>query len=370
MILKVLIYLAFASLLMIVNSYAYAYNDTQLNELIETSSKGKPYCPRCDLRGIKISSGDIDLENANLEGADLTGAALISVNFRSANLKEANFESAILYSARFDNANLWLTKLPEAQIAYANFTDAIYAPASPPPNSYLAGIEGVKTIVTPSAGDIIGLVQLRKLLKDAGLPEEREATYAIERNKTNHLLFGEFWPIWDDSQNQTGSRVLRWRYPLSLAEGAFRLVAFEWPVAYGLYPGRALLVLFGLIGGFALVYTLALVRDAGSIYLVRPEKRLDWEFGGVKLVGQAEVERLMPWGLWAALGPAFHFSILSAFHIGFREFSFGTWLARLQRRQYMLEAVGWVRTVSGIQSLLSVYLLAMWALTYFGRPFG
>jgi hypothetical protein len=35
----------------------------------------------------------------------------------------------------------------------------------------------------------------------------------------------------------------------------------------------------------------------------------------------------------------------------------------------MLRATGWVRTVAGIQSLLSVYLLALWVLTYFGRPF-
>jgi hypothetical protein len=28
-----------------------------------------------------------------------------------------------------------------------------------------------------------------------------------------------------------------------------------------------------------------------------------------------------------------------------------------------------VRTVSGLQSLFSVYLLALWALSYFGRPF-
>jgi hypothetical protein len=34
-----------------------------------------------------------------------------------------------------------------------------------------------------------------------------------------------------------------------------------------------------------------------------------------------------------------------------------------------LRTTGWVRTVSGIQSLLSVYLLALWVLTYFGRPF-
>jgi len=44
-------------------------------------------------------------------------------------------------------------------------------------------------------------------------------------------------------------------------------------------------------------------------------------------------------------------------------------MTRLQPLEYMLRATGWVRVVSGIQSLLSVYLLALWALTYFGRPF-
>jgi hypothetical protein len=50
-------------------------------------------------------------------------------------------------------------------------------------------------------------------------------------------------------------------------------------------------------------------------------------------------------------------------------FSVGTWLSRAQPRNFALDATGWVRTVSGIQSLLSVYLLAIWLLTYFGRPF-
>jgi hypothetical protein len=41
----------------------------------------------------------------------------------------------------------------------------------------------------------------------------------------------------------------------------------------------------------------------------------------------------------------------------------------MQTREYTLRATGWIRTVAGIQSLLSVYLLALWVLTYFGRPF-
>lgn len=72
-------------------------------------------------------------------------------------------------------------------------------------------------------------------------------------------------------------------------------------------------------------------------------------------------------GELCSTGPL-NFSLLSAFHIGFREFNVGTWLARLQAREYALNPLGWVRVVSGAQSLLSVYLLAIRALTDSGRP--
>ena len=42
----------------------------------------------------------------------------------------------------------------------------------------------------------------------------------------------------------------------------------------------------------------------------------------------AKVERLQA-GSLLALGWAAWFSLLSAFHIGFREFSVGTWLSRV-----------------------------------------
>ena len=66
---------------------------------------------------------------------------------------------------------------------------------------------------------------------------------------------------------------------------------------------------------------------------------------------------------------ALYFSLLSAFRIGWRDFSVGTWLTRLQWTEYTLRGRGWVRAVSGLQSLISVYLLAICVLTQFGRPF-
>jgi hypothetical protein len=82
------------------------------------------------------------------------------------------------------------------------------------------------------------------------------------------------------------------------------------------------------------------------------------------------VERLRPQGWWERLLCALQFSLLSAFHIGWRELNVGNWISRLQREEYILHATRWVRVVAGVQSLLSVYLLAIWVLTYFGRPFG
>ena len=66
---------------------------------------------------------------------------------------------------------------------------------------------------------------------------------------------------------------------------------------------------------------------------------------------------------------AMFFSLMSAFNIGYQEFNIGQWLRMLTMREYKLEPVGWTRTAAGFQSLVSVYLLAMWLLTYFGHPF-
>ena len=73
---------------------------------------------------------------------------------------------------------------------------------------------------------------------------------------------------------------------------------------------------------------------------------------------------------WRVLRAAMMFSLMSAFNLGFRQLDFGRWIRMLMVRPYDIKPVGWVRTVSGVQSLVTVYLVALWVLTYFGRPFG
>ena len=153
-----------------------------------------------------------------------------------------------------------------------------------------------------------------------------------------------------------------------------RLVFFGWTTDYGLHYGRPILILLGLIGVFTVVYLFAIAmtprrpdHDSG-IYRIWPEGRIKRSGETFEAANDISIERLNARGI-AALGQAFYFSVVSSFHIGWRDLNVGSWIARMQAREYALRAKGWVRVVSGVQSLVSVYLIAMWALTYFGRPF-
>jgi hypothetical protein len=138
-------------------------------------------------------------------------------------------------------------------------------------------------------------------------------------------------------------------------------------------PSRALLLIAALWLLLIPIYAWPIWQmkrppTSGSVYRVWPQKRIEVQEHKPTLDSPARIERLHGRGL-AAIGWSAYFSLLSAFQIGYREFSVGSWLSRAQPRNFALESTGWVRTVSGIQSLVSVYLLAMWLLTYFGRPF-
>ena len=165
--------------------------------------------------------------------------------------------------------------------------------------------------------------------------------------------------------------------------GWLRLIFFEWTTGYGLYPDRALLILLVTIGAMTLVYMVpvdAASRDKplglpnpdeqvpSGTYEIWSGDRIVSQGNEIKLADRGRVQHHTASGV-AVLGQAFYFSLLSSFHIGWRDLDVGSWIARIQRREYTLRARGWMRVVSGTQSLASVYLLAIWVLTYFGRPF-
>ena len=338
---------------------------------IETDATipGRAVLCLADLQNADLRSANLQgavLWSSNLQGADLSGANLQEADLLGANLQKANLKDANLQKADIRYANLQKADLDGADVAGARLADAtvagaIYAPASPSPDGYLERVKGLADVILPydeysRITAVSGMVQLRKLLHEAGLREgEREATYAIEHHKALHARVH-------------GTAFQRFG-------GWLQLIFFEWTTGWGLYPSRALviaLVVMFLLGFVVYPAPIAAAPSHASpkhgIFQVWTAEEYGSPEGRVSTVDEVEIKRLsgkVPkaflWGMW--------FSVLSAFHIGWRDLNVGTWLSRLQPFPFALRARGWVRIVSGFQSLISVYLVAMWVLTYFGRPF-
>jgi hypothetical protein len=323
---------------------------------------------------------EANFQKAELLGANLQKASLVGANLQGALLRKANLERANLDEANLQRVDLVGAHLQKANLLRANLAGALYEPNpdSLPSLSTLTSprnnLEQLVFNYTPAA-----LIALRGAFKKGGMrTQERQLTYAIE-----HTKMLEAWnPSWY-YPNREDTRP--WLERLAgKGESLFSYVWFELPSGYGMAPRRALAGLGLLILVFSLIYMIALftARGRAGIWVTWPTDRVYQEEGAkeaTRVTNTFFFPRLQAratgrwWGvlLRGVSVPliGLYFSLLSAFSLGWRELNVGTWIARVQPREYVLRATGWVRTVSGIQSLLSVYLLALWVLTYFGRPF-
>jgi len=307
------------------------------------------------------SGSRADLRGADLRGADLSGTDLIDVDFSGTDLYEANLSNASLYGALLNGAdlsgaNLWETDLEDADLRgtklfITRLHGVYFQPKTLPLVDRIAEAEGLEQMTyrnSPSP-----LTQLRKQFQDAGYREQERAITCVLNRR----------------QAELAPAIERW----------FKRIAFDYTCEYGFSPGRPLLIVLGLWLLFGVIYSVFMhLPGTSGIYLIGTRT---WR-GKTNAQGiQIRPEPIPPaqaWKKpflwlrreWRVLRAAMFFSLMSAFNIGFRDINFGRWIRLLTKREYDLKAVGWARTVSGFQSLLSVYLIALWVLSYFGRPFG
>jgi hypothetical protein len=72
---------------------------------------------------------------------------------------------------------------------------------------------------------------------------------------------------------------------------------------------------------------------------------------------------------WRVFRISLFFSATRALHLGYGGLDLGRWLQMLTKREYELRPKHWSRTLAGLQSLISLYLIVMWVLTEFTNPF-
>jgi hypothetical protein len=305
------------------------------------------YLPGACLRGTHLVGahlGDADLAGANLTDADLTAAYLNGANLGDSHLIGADLRGADLRGAQLTGAHL----------VYARLEGAVFEPKNLPTPVEMARAQSLEKLRYDE--DPGPLTQLRKQFQDAGYREqEREITYALNREESNRDSFIERW---------------------------FRRIAFDWTCRYGLTPGRPLRIVLWLWLLCSFVYVTFIHWGGGSGIYFLASRSLPGKSNvrgkqvrprAIRAVRAVQKEKVRALGLrqeLRLLRAAMFFSLLSAFSTGFRDIAFGRWLRMLTKREYDLKPAGWARPVSGLQSLISVYLIALWVLSYFGRPFG
>lgn len=302
-----------------------------------------------------------DLSGVELTAADLHGASIVFADLSGATLVDADLTGASLVETKLNGANLSYAELKEANLYGTDLAGVVFEPNSLPDVRAIATAKGLDQMTYRRFPD--ALARLRKQFQDNGFSQQgRSVTFAL-----NKVQSQSEWNLC-----RAGSE---WRNCLS---AGFRTVFFEWTCRYGMDPGRALrlLLVFWLLFAFAYAAFMVMPGPSGIYLVVRKQLRRGEVVQGIQIrawrMSKAKGWK-RPWLKIRHYGQmaraATFFSLMTAFNIGFREINVGQWLRMLTTREYSLKAVKWARPVAGIQSLLSVYLMAMWVLSYFGRPF-
>ncbi|MDF0665152.1 MAG: pentapeptide repeat-containing protein [Nitrospira sp.] len=306
---------------------------------------GDPYCSNfqaASLRSAKIAGilWGISLHKAILEFADLRGSSLLDVDLSDAYLQAAKLSHSSFIDVNFTAADLRSVDLEGSLLTRVNFSRAKFQPWNVS-DSMLISSEGLSTI---EFDDPRNLVKLRNRSKEFGLRNEQKAlTAALRKFATDKdTPFERFLQAW---------------------------IFGGWITDYGAKPIHSIVGLIILTPIFGVFYYIGLLRNSLSSNI--------WKIWRTENVnGIANRSLRITEGLGEPSGQYFllfcwscYFSLLSAFHIGWRDLNVGSWISRLQFDDYTLRATGWIRAVSGVQSLISVYLLALWLLTHFGSPF-
>jgi Pentapeptide repeats (8 copies) len=317
---------------------------------------GFAYLQGAQLKGAHLEGaylGFAHLEKAELDGAHLQGAHLEGAQLDNAHLEGADLEGAELYRAYLKQVSLdW------ANVAGADFN---LLPDSLPDVLSLYTVQNLNLV---KFSDLpAGLVKLRSALKDLGLrSQENQLTCAIRRSELKRKYNGV-------------ERSRRNEFVHDKFERGVNYVFFDLTCQYGISPGRPLIIVLVAALLFSVVYGLAQMypHRRSGIWVVWDEHRIDRQQGTAhpkRAIGFPScVKRSFRRRLLSIAMLATYFSLLSALRIGWSGLNFGTWITRMQLREYSLQATGWVRLVSGLQSLISVYLVAVAILTYFGTPF-
>jgi hypothetical protein len=280
----------------------------------------------------------------------------------------------------FVNASLVKTDLKGAKFNNSDLKDVIFEPDSLPKPidiAYAKNLDKMKYLDNPDP-----LVVLRRSLYDAGFRKQAKfVNVSLQRHegrlwKQKTLILGNIFKqiyIYDYGTNPLIPISSVFWHCLGYMEP--KTLLFDYTCDYGTNLWKPSLEFVLIWAIFSCIYLIFIVfsNKRNGIYVVpryskKPpsenEKQEDGQIKWKKIVGE-EIERKTLVGLRMAMW----FSLTSGARLGFREFNPSHWLKLMLWREFEVKGKGWSRTLSGLQSLLSIVLVVTFILTFLGWSF-
>lgn len=208
-------------------------------------------------------------------------------------------------------------------------------------------LKGLRYSINP-----VGLAELRAFAKARHMRQaEREVTCAMQRSAEGRASVN--WLLFD----------LPFEYGANLRRPFIIVGIFIFPLCTLLYfwafhrPNRK--------GVIVREYRTSLRGETTvDTRLIRPARTTPGLSGYCMYEPSSGIKREL-----LLLRSACFFSLLSTFNVGFRDVNLGRWLTLVLPFRAEYEPFGWVRVISGLQSITSVLLIGFGLLMYFGRFF-
>lgn len=284
-----------------------------------------------DLRGADVNRADLSratFENARLSDADLTGSCLAGVELIGTRLDGARFGNNSIERMVFEP---WPGALPNLIVMAGNpqMTDkrrpCTFAPGE---------VDRLTMLRTLAFESPHGVWELRRVFREGGADSAARVLTSLLENKEYEK----------QAKQSLAGHIIAWL-------GWF---VVGMPTDYGANPWLALLLDGGvaLLGWLVYLYP-AYKGNAIGRHVPNEEKSKDYQ----PLRGIPGMAR------------ALQFSFYTTIQLGWRDFNLRAWVSLLQFEPYEFHVLGWLRWAAGVQALISLWLFAMFLLTYFGHPF-
>ena len=322
------------------------------------------------------NSSEIFFFYAPIHRGQFSFNSVSNVSFFSSYLRDVDFSFQETQDLSFTHTTLEDIKFPTGEFEAVSFRGAAFLPP------IIFDMSLIDRMSLSTLADAKGLANLRYLESEVGLVGIRQGFKALgltlQERKIHFAINHERKQRFRNTPGLEAKSEFLWYEIIELLTG------------YGLHPVRSLLLMLKLIGLMSIVYFFPIIygRDYQSgksipsgIWLHQAEdcsvhlnqfhkdiptpiKKLFIPEG----LSVSDRRRALIINLLIALFHALYFSASVTFRIGWRDLSIGNWITRIDPRGVVLKSTGWVRTVSGIQSVIGVFLFGLFLWSYFTLP--